>query len=119
MGWMVKLDKGDFVGRDAAAAAKDAGPKRKLVTLSMEAGAGDDVADCIGNEPIWHDGTVVGWVTSGGYAHHSELSMAVGYVPTEFADSDGPWEIEVVGVMRSATRLDEPPFDPSGSRMRT
>ncbi len=119
MGWMVKLDKGDFIGRDAAAAAKAAGAKRKLVTFSMDAGSGDDAADCIGNEPIWHDGAVVGWITSGGFAHHSGLSMALGYVPTEVATSDGPWEIEVVGVRRSATRLDEPPFDPSGSRMRS
>jgi dimethylglycine dehydrogenase len=121
MGWMVKLDhpgKGDFIGRSAAIAAKAAGPPRKLVTFSMDAGTGDDAADCIGNEPVWHRGEVVGWVTSGGYAHHSELSMALGYVPTEFAESDGPWEIEVVGVMRSATRLDEASFDPSGSRMR-
>ncbi len=123
MGWMVKLDKGEFIGRDAAAALKAAGPKRKLVTFSMDAGTGEDAADCIGNEPVWHHGpdgrTVVGWVTSGGYAHHSDMSMAVGYVPTEFAASEGPWEIEVVGVMRTATRLDEPPFDPTGARMRS
>ena len=119
VGWMVKLDKGDFIGRDAAQAAKAAGPARKLVTFAMDAGTGDDAADCIGNEPVWHDGAVVGWITSGGYAHHSKMSMALGYVPTEFATSDGPWEIEVVGVMRTATRLDEPPFDPTGSRMRS
>lgn len=119
MGWMVKLDKGDFIGRDAARAAKAGGPERKLVTFAMDAGTGDDAADCIGNEPVWHDGAVVGWITSGGYAHHSKMSMALGYVPTEFAASDGPWEIEVVGVMRTATRLDEPPFDPTGSRMRS
>ena len=126
MGWMVRLGdeaKGDFVGRDAAEAAKQAGPKRKLVLFEMDAGTGDDAADCIGNEPIWHNGpdgnTVVGWVTSGGYAHHSEKSIAMGYVPAVHATSDGPWEIEVVGVMRSATRLTEAPFDPSGARMRS
>ncbi|WP_395159759.1 FAD-dependent oxidoreductase [Ilumatobacter sp.] len=126
MGWMVRLGdqaKGDFIGRDAAAAAKEAGPQRKLVLFEMDAGTSDEAADCIGNEPIWHDGpdgnTVVGWVTSGGYAHHSEKSIAMGYVPAEHAASDGPWEIEVVGVMRTATRLAEAPFDPSGSRMRS
>ncbi len=119
MGWMVKLDKGEFIGRDAAAEAKAAGPKRKLVTFSMDAGTGDDAADCIGNEPIWHEGDVVGWITSGGYAHHSVLSIAMGYVPTELATSEGPWQIEVVGVMRHATRLDQAPFDPTGSRMRS
>jgi dimethylglycine dehydrogenase len=126
MGWMVRLGdeaKGDFVGRDAVEAAKQTGPKRKLVLFEMDAGTGDEAADCIGNEPIWHNGpagnTVIGWVTSGGYAHHSEKSIAMGYVPAVHAASDGPWEIEVVGVMRSATRLTEAPFDPSGARMRS
>jgi dimethylglycine dehydrogenase len=127
MGWMVRLDdpaKGDFIGRDAATTAKAAGPARRLVTFAMETGTGDDAADCIGNEPIWlgdpdDGGEVVGWVTSGGYAHHSQRSIALGYVPTEHAASDGPWEIEVVGVRRPATRLNEPPFDPTGTRMRS
>ena len=126
MGWMVRLgdeSKSDFVGRNAAEAVKQAGPKRKLVLFEMDAGTGDEAADCIGNEPIWHNGpdgnAVVGWVTSGGYAHHSEKSIAMGYVPAVHATSDGPWEIEVLGVMRSATRLTEAPFDPSGARMRS
>ncbi|MEL6893746.1 MAG: glycine cleavage T C-terminal barrel domain-containing protein, partial [Actinomycetota bacterium] len=63
--------------------------------------------------------TVVGWITSGGFAHHSGLSMAMGYVPADAAASDGPWEIEIVGDRRRATRLDEPPFDPAGARMRS
>ncbi len=120
IGWMVKLDKRDFIGRDAAAAAKEIGPARKLVAFEI-AGAADtdsEPADCIGNEPIWHDGAVVGWVTSGGFAHHSRASIALGYVPTEHAASDGTWEIEVVGVMRSARLLTEAPFDPTGARMR-
>jgi dimethylglycine dehydrogenase len=117
MGWMVRLGK-DFVGRDAAAAVKGAGPARKLVTFSMQAGTGDDAADCFGDEPIWLGDEVVGWVTSGGYAHHSGLSVALGYVPIEHADSAGPWELEVVGVRRPAELLAVAPFDPSGSRMR-
>jgi dimethylglycine dehydrogenase len=124
MGWMVKLDasvKRDFIGRDAAAAAKQAGPARKLVTfeISVAANGSDEPADCIGNEPIWHDGAVIGWVTSGGYAHHSQKSVAMGYVPAVHATSNGPWEIEVVGVMRSARLLTEAPFDPTGERMRS
>ena len=117
MGWMVRLGK-DFVGRDAAAAVKDAGPARRLVMFSMQAGTGDDAADCFGDEPIWLGDEVVGWVTSGGYAHHSGLSIALGYVPIEHAASAGPWELEVVGVRRPAELLALAPFDPSGSRMR-
>ncbi|MEL6893830.1 MAG: FAD-dependent oxidoreductase, partial [Actinomycetota bacterium] len=54
LGWTIRLDGGDFVGREAAAAVKAAGPARRLVLFSVDAGTGDDAADCIGNEPIWH-----------------------------------------------------------------
>ena len=46
-------------------------------------------ADVIGDEPVWHDDEVVGWVTSGGYGHHVGLSVALGYVPTALATPDG------------------------------
>ena len=72
----------------------------------------------MGDEPIWHEGEVVGWATSGGYAHHSRASCALGYVPSSIAGSDSGFQIEVVGTRREAIRLDEPLFDPTGSRMR-
>jgi glycine cleavage system aminomethyltransferase T len=54
---MVKLDdpaKGDFIGRDAAAAAKAAGAQRKLVTFEMDAGTG--TTRRTESAPIWHSG---------------------------------------------------------------
>ena len=45
----------------------------------------DEPADVIGDEPIWHDGEVVGWVTSGAYAHYSGVSLALGYIPAALA----------------------------------
>ena len=115
----------DFVGRDAVAAARTTGPTRRLCLFTLDDGgiptgrnAGTDV---LGDEPIWHGGDVVGWATSGGYAHWSHASCAMGYVPAGVADPTTPadsFEIEVLGVRRPATRRDEPLFDPSGSRMR-
>ena len=115
----------DFVGRDAVAAARTTGPTRRLCLFTLDDGgiptgrnAGTDV---LGDEPIWHGGDVVGWATSGGYAHWSQASCAMGYVPADVADPTAPadsFEIEVLGVRRPATRRDEPLFDPSGSRMR-
>jgi dimethylglycine dehydrogenase len=120
LGWCVKPDKGNFIGRDAALAyIEGAGPERILSFFTVEVGAGSDAADVIGDEPIWRDGEVVGWVTSGGYAHHTHASVAVGYVAAAHADATSGWEIEILGVRKPATRLDEPLFDPSGSRMRS
>ena len=63
---------------------------------------------------------VVGWVTSGGYAHHVGHSMAQGYVPAELADNEnaGLFEVEILGLRRAARINIEPPFDPSGAKMR-
>ena len=93
------------------------GPKRRLVAFVVEPDP-DDPADVIGDEPIWHDGEVVGWVTSGGYGHHVRQSIALGYVPTELATPDGPggdgFEIEIIGRRRPARLQPEPLFDPAG-----
>ncbi len=108
----VKLDKGDFVGREAALAAKEKGVERKLTAFTIDT----EDADAVGDEPIWVNGEVVGWVTSGGYAHWSQASCALGYVPV---NTEGTFEIEILGKKRLATPLDEPLFDPSGSKMRS
>ena len=114
----IKLDH-DFVGRSAVEAERLNGPSRRLVTFVVDVGTGSDAADVIGDEPVWHDGTVVGWVTSGGYAHHSAASIALGYVPTALAvlGTEG-FEIEIIGVRRPARLQLEPLFDPTGRRMR-
>jgi dimethylglycine dehydrogenase len=114
----IRLDH-DFIGRDAHEAELATGPARRLVTLVVEPDPVDP-ADAIGDEPIWHDGAVVGWVTSGGYAHHSKASVALGYVPVELASgaAGGRFEIEIIGQRRPARIAREPLFDPQGLRMR-
>jgi dimethylglycine dehydrogenase len=110
----VAYEKGDFIGRDGALAERDAGGKLRLLSFVVETSD----ADVIGDEPIWHNGDVVGWVTSGGYAHHSGKSVALGYVPKDAADSDGPWAIELLGEKRPATVQRVPLFDANAERMR-
>ncbi len=114
MGRFVDLKKNDFVGRDAALQEKQDGPALNLVLLDIEAAD----ADVINDEPVFKDGKVVGWVTSGGYAHHVGKSVALGYVPAEIASNGGDFEVEVMGQMRPAQLLKELPFDPNGERMR-
>ena len=112
----VDLRKNAFIGRDAALKEREAGPERRLITMVVDAGD----ADVIGDEPIWHEGAVVGWVTSGGYAHGAGKSVAQGYVPAGLAAEagNGRFEIEILGDMRPATVQPGPLFDPEGARMR-
>jgi len=117
----IKLDH-EFTGRAAhEAELASGGPKRRLVTFVVDPEP-DQPADVIGDEPVWHDGKVVGWITSGGYGHHVRESIALGYVPTELSTPDGPggkgFEIEIIGNRRPARLQPEPLFDPQGLRMR-
>ena len=111
----VALDKGDFIGRDAARAARDAGPAHRLCVFAVEA----DDADVIADEPIWRNGAVVGWVTSGGYAHPSATSVAMGYVAAAaYAPGANDYAVEILGDRRPARLVTEPLFDPDARRMR-
>ena len=119
LGRFVDLTKNAFIGRDGAMAEKQNGPERRLVAMVVEAGDTPDAADVIGDEPIWHKGEVVGWVTSGGYAHHAGLSMAQGYVPAALAEgSTNGFEVEILGERHTARLQAEPVFDPKAERMR-
>ncbi|WP_299625933.1 FAD-dependent oxidoreductase [Pelagibius sp.] len=114
----VDLRKNAFIGRDAVLEDKERGPKLRLVTLTVDANGSDaDVADVSGDEAVWHDGEVVGWVTSGGYAHFAERSVAMAYVPSELASRNGHFEVEIIGERRSVQLQPEPLFDPARTRM--
>ena len=109
----VDLDKGDFIGRAATQRERDAGPKRRLVTLVVDAAD----ADAVGDEPVWHDGRVVGSVTSGGYGHCVGKSIALAYVPASLAKATR-FEVEILGERRPADLTPGPLYDPTGTRMR-
>ena len=104
----------DFIGKAAALAEREAGGALRLRAFVVEA----EDADVIGDEPIWHAGEVRGWVTSGGFAHHAGLSMAMGYVPKEIADSDEGFEIEILGRRVRARVQAAPLFDANQQRLR-
>ena len=110
----VDLKKADFIGRAAVLAQQPSGGALRLSAFAVEAAD----ADAIGDEPIWHAGKVVGWVTSGGYGFTARTSLALGYIPAALASADSGFEIEIIGVRRAARRLAAPAVDPQGSRMR-
>ncbi len=106
--------KGDFIGRAAALAAKAAGPRHRLVTLVIE----DAGIDVMGDEPVYQAGAPVGWVTSGGYAHHVQKSVALAYLIPAAAEPGAAFEVEILGDRRPARIAPAPLFDPTGERMR-
>src|SRR5215831_1901021 len=80
LGWIVKLDKGDFVGRDALLKQKEGGLKRKVVGFEMRGrGIGRD-----GYE-VYLDGAPAGWVTSGSPSPTLNKNIGLCYLPTEHA----------------------------------
>ena len=111
----VAIAKPDFVGRDAVRRDRASGSARRLVTFVVDASD----ADAIGDEPVWHDGEVVGWITSGGYGHCVGKSIALGYVPAALATAGSGFELEILGRRRAALLAREPLLDPQGERMRS
>jgi len=125
----IKLDKNDFIGRDAAALEYEQGPKLRRVSLIINAGTGHGAPrfDELGvqtpkpNPQRDGDWRVVGWVTSGGYGHYVEASLAQAYLPAELASRDEPglFEVEVLGKRLPARINIDPLFDPEAKRMRS
>lgn len=117
----VKPNKpGGFIGRDALLRKRDAGPGRRLVQFLLT----DPQPLLYHDEPIWHDGAMVGRTTSGAYGHHLGGAMALGYVSEE-ADpvaariAAGGFEIEVAGRRFAAQASLSPLYDPQNARIRT
>jgi dimethylglycine oxidase len=118
LGFAVKPDKGDFVGREALLAREEAGPRRKLVCTVLDA---PNVV-VMGNEPVWADGETggraVGYVTSADFGYSIGQSIAYVWVPPEHARVGNRLDIGYFGEPHPATVAEEPLFDPAMKRMR-
>jgi 4-methylaminobutanoate oxidase (formaldehyde-forming) len=108
-----KLDKGDFIGRDALRAKRESPASTKLACLVLD----DPRAVALGSEPVRTDGDVVGRVTSGGYGYTVEKSIAYAYIPAS-CPVDTPIEIDIFGTWVGGRVAGEPLFDPNGARVR-
>ena len=114
LGFCVKLDKGDFIGREALIAQRERGLERRLVCLTLD----DSGAVALGGEPILHEGRAVGRITSGGYGYTVGASIAYGYVPAALAAAGTPLAVEVFGDAIPARVAKDPLYDPKGERIR-
>ena len=104
----------DFIGKEATLQQRAEGAKTKLVTLVIET---DDI-DVSNDEAILFEGEAVGYVSSGGYAHYVERSVALGYVPLALAKGGQILEVEILGEMCKAEVQAQPLYDPKGRKMR-
>ena len=104
----------DWIGKAAAMAEKASGPARKLATFVVDA----TDADVVAWEPIWLDGAVAGFCTSGGYSHFTGQSVAQGFLPADRIKDGLAVEIEILGERRAARVHLAPLFDADGARMR-
>ena len=104
----------DFVGKEATARFRDEGVERKLVTLTV-----DTPMDVTLDEAVLVNDAAVGYITSGGYAHHVGKSMAMAYVASEHAAAGTMVNVEIMGEMSPAEVQGAPLYDPNGGRMRS
>jgi len=112
LGFAVKLDKGEFAGREALLAAQE--PNRRLCCLVLS----DPRAVALGSEPVWVDGHAVGRVTSGGYGYTVERSIAYAYLPAADAVPGRAVEVESFGERVRGEVAAEPLYDPASERVR-
>jgi 4-methylaminobutanoate oxidase (formaldehyde-forming) len=115
LGFAVALNKdADFFGKQALQKQKAEGAKIKLCCLTLA----DPNTVVFGSEPIRHAGTVVGWVTSGGYGYSIDQSIAYSYLPIELAQPGTRLSVECFGVEIQAEVRREPLFDPKGEKIK-
>lgn len=133
LGFCVKLNKGNFIGREALLEAKARGLRRKLCALTLTVDGGRQTAEqqppstvnglpsavAIGGEPILRDGRVIGRVTSGGYGYTIGKAIAYGYLPIEHAAVGTKVCIEIFGEQVEACAEREPLYDPHGDKIKS
>jgi len=110
----VKLDKGEFVGRDALLAQREQGVERRLACLTLD---GADVLPTTG-EPVLHGEEIVAYVMSGGYGATVEKSIAFAYLPAALAEPGTELAVELLGERVGAQVVEVPLYDPENLRLR-
>jgi 4-methylaminobutanoate oxidase (formaldehyde-forming) len=115
LGFAVKFEKDEFIGREALLRAREDGSAPRLCCLVLE----DPRSVALSNEPVMVDGDVVGRVTSGGYGYTVGASIAYAYLPPEHADAGTEVAVEIFGEWIEGRVAREPLHDPEGARVRS
>ena len=113
LGFAVRLNKGDFTGRDALAKARKAGLRRKLCCMTL-----DDPAVVMGFEPVMAGRQVLGFVTSADYGYSVGTGIAYASMPVEYSEPGTRMDVLYFNERYAARVVEEPLYDPEGARMR-
>ncbi|WP_432448684.1 GcvT family protein [Aliiroseovarius marinus] len=118
LGFAVKTDKPDFIGRDAVLAKKESGLENRMVQFKLT----DPEPLLYHNEPVIRDGEIVGYLSSGSYGHHLGAAMGLGYVPCKGESAadvlSSSYEIDVAGTRVKAEASLKPMYDPKSERVK-
>ena len=114
LGRFVRLDKGEFEGREVLARLAGEPLRRRLVVMTVDG----DLAPAHPGDPLYAGDRVVGSVTSGGYGHRVGRNIAMGYVEAELAETGTALEVSIIGERVAATVVPECQYDPSNQRLR-
>ena len=115
LGFAVKFDQGEFIGREALLRARDDDRAPRLCCLVLD----DQRSVALSNEPVRVDGQVLGRVTSGGYGYTVAASIAYAYLPPEHAAPGTEVAVEIFGEWVGGRVAREPLYDPEGARVRS
>ncbi|MGI3184750.1 GcvT family protein [Nioella aestuarii] len=118
LGFAVKTDKGDFIGREAVLKKREEGLQRRLVQILLE----DPEPMLFHNEAVIRDGKMVSYLTSGNYGHYLGAAVGLGYVPCEGESAAdvlaSSYEIEIAGKRHKAIASLKPMYDPKAERVK-
>jgi dimethylglycine dehydrogenase len=111
----VKIDKGDFIGKPALVARQAAGPRKKLVTLKIDA----THTPAHGGGSLMQGDNVVGTITSGDWGHRVGMNLAYAFVNPQLAEIGTKMQLDLCGDLVGAQVITPSPYDPSYDRMHS
>jgi glycine cleavage system T protein len=114
LGWAVRLEKGDFIGREALQKSQAAGLQRKLCAMTLV----EPQAVVLGKEPILAGGEAVGYVTSANYGYSVGQFIVYGYLPIALAEPGTKLDIRYFDQLVQAIVCQEPLYDPVGLKLK-
>jgi 4-methylaminobutanoate oxidase (formaldehyde-forming) len=113
LGFCVRMNKGDFIGREALLGIRQKGLRTRMCALTMDAGG-----NLYGGESVYAGGRLVDRIRTGGYGHTVGRDIGLVYLPRELAKEGTALEVEILGEKVPAKVAKLPLVDPRGEKIR-